>query len=91
MISHHIDGEQQERNISHFNIYSLGDSCSLFSQLIEYLLACSSPIRFGKLVSCPDRQPPLCGDMKILVTKKILPCAEYELGISFFLFCNCRV
>lgn len=56
MISHHIlhvDGEQQERNISRFDIYSLGDSSSLFSQLAEYLLACSSPIRARKLVSCP--------------------------------------
>lgn len=64
MISHHIVGEQQERNVSHFNIYSLGDSCSLLSQLVEYLLACSSPIRVRKLVSCPNRQPPLCGDTK---------------------------
>lgn len=56
MISHHIlhvDGEQQERNISRFDIYSLGDSSSLLSQLAEYLLACSSPIRARKLVSCP--------------------------------------
>lgn len=67
MISHHIlhvDGEQQERNVSRFNTYSLGDSYGLLSQFIEYLLACSSPIRVRKLVSCPDRQPPLCGDIK---------------------------
>lgn len=45
-------------------MYSLGDSDSLLSQLVEYLLACSSPIRVRKLVSCLGRQFLLHGDMK---------------------------
>lgn len=74
MISHHIlhvDGKQ-ETNIPSFNIYSLGDSYSHVSQLIKYLLACLSLIRVRRLANCPDRLPPLCGNMK----NRIQRCTE---------------